>query len=111
MHGHSVFVSALILYRDTGLGLITFNGTEKKIFSAAIHSKMIREEYAEGGFLWRCIECGHSNIKKQAVEKHIERKHIESDGFNCQHCGKFCPNKNSLQVHISRHHRGPFSVI
>ena len=72
---------------------------------------MYKEDNVEGGYLWRCIECGHSNKRKQAVEKHIEANHIQSDGFNCEHCGKFCPNKNYLQVHISRNHRGQFSVI
>ena len=83
----------------------------RNIFLAVIQTKLIREENEEGGLLWRCIECGHSNNRKQDVERHIERKHVDSQGFNCYHCGKFCPNKNSLQVHISRHHRGPFSVI
>ena len=33
---------------------------------------MYKEDYLEGGYLWRYIECGHSNKRKQADEKHIE---------------------------------------
>ena len=71
---------------------------------------MFKEEN-EGGFVWRCIECGHSSKRKDAVAKHVESKHIDSGGITCKFCGKFCPNSNSLQAHISRNHRGQYSVI
>merc|ERR1712098_171913 len=60
---------------NTGMPIQAADGNK-----AIIQSKMYKEESVEGGLLWRCIECGHSNKRKQAVEKHIEAKHIVSDG-------------------------------
>ena len=66
---------------------------------------MIKEETVDVGVLWRCIECGHSSKRKDNLAIHIESKHIATDGFNCEYCGKFCPSKNALQSHVSRYHR------
>ena len=65
---------------------------------------MIREENIVDGYLWRCIECGYSRKNKVRVANHIEAKHIDSEGFNCDLCGKFCSTSNALQIHISRNH-------
>ena len=64
-------------------------------------------ENVSGGFWWRCIECGHSSRSKTDVAKHVEAKHIESSGFHCSYCSKFCPSRNALQAHVSRYHRNP----
>ena len=74
-------------------------------FLAAIESKMVKEEISDAGFLWRCIECGHSSKRRDNIRTHIESKHIVSDGFNCTFCGNFFSNKKSLQTHISKYHR------
>lgn len=66
---------------------------------------MIKEDNVSGGFWWRCLDCGHISRSKNDVAKHVEAKHIESEGFSCYYCGKFCPSKNALQSHISRMHR------
>ena len=81
----------------------------KFAFSAVIQSKMFREENVESGVLWCCIECGYSSKRKDHVGNHIESKHIVSGCINCEYCGKFCPNRNSLQIHTSRYHRGQIS--
>ena len=80
----------------------------KKLFSAAIQSKMFMDE---AGILWRCIDCSYSSKQKHHVARHIESKHIDTPGFNCIFCEKFCPNSNSLQAHISRNHRNQSSLI
>ena len=83
----------------------------KNVISAAIQSKMFKDENVEGGFMWRCVDCSYSSRNKAHVANHVEAKHIQSQGFNCEYCGKFCPNRNSLHVHISRNHRGQSSVM
>ena len=66
---------------------------------------MIREEDVPGGVYWCCTVCGHSSKKRTQVALHVEAKHIESNGFHCKICSKYCPSKNALQTHVSRHHR------
>ena len=66
---------------------------------------MTKEEDETGGVLWRCTVCGHSSKRKTPVALHVEAKHIESSGFHCGYCSKFCPSRNALQAHVSRYHR------
>eukprot|EP00090_Calanus_glacialis_P042215 TRINITY_DN74940_c0_g1_i1.p1 TRINITY_DN74940_c0_g1~~TRINITY_DN74940_c0_g1_i1.p1 ORF type:complete len:159 (-),score=18.49 TRINITY_DN74940_c0_g1_i1:80-556(-) len=74
-------------------------------FSAVIKSKMKKDSDGFGGFLWRCLDCGHTSKRTTDLTKHIEAKHIESAGYDCGICGKHCPSKNSLTAHMSRQHR------
>ena len=55
--------------------------------------------------VWHCVDCGHSSRFKGDVAKHVEAKHIETEGFNCNYCSKFFTSRNSLKSHISRFHR------
>ena len=81
--------------------------TLKYTFLAAIESLMVREEDIHRGVLWRCTVCGHCSKLKTHVAFHVEAKHIESNGFHCTYCSKYCPSKNALQTHVSRYHRNP----
>ena len=83
----------------------------KNVFSAAIESKMVKGKTVLGGVLWRCLDCSYSSQHKTTLARHIESNHVKGPGFNCEYCGKFCPTSNSLQVHISKNHRGQFSVV
>ena len=47
---------------------------------------MIKEDNVSGGFWWRCLDCGHISRSKTDVAKHVEAKHIESEGFSCYYC-------------------------
>ena len=73
--------------------------------SALLDSMMTKGVDASGVVLWQCSACDHSSKRKQDLGKHIESKHLLSSGFNCDHCGRYCPNSNALQVHVSRNHR------
>ena len=83
---------------------------KKKIFSAVIESKMYKEEKPELGFVWHCVDCSCTSKYRRNVARHIESKHIQSPGYNCEICGKFCITSNSLQTHKSTYHKG-FSLV
>ena len=34
--------------------------------------------------------------------QHVEAKHVQTEGYNCPLCQKFCPNSKSLKNHKSR---------
>jgi len=96
---------------DDGSGMIDPNtgmpmqGAGADGNKALIKSKMLKESDGFGGFLWRCLDCGHTSKRTTDLTKHIEAKHIESGGYDCSLCGKHCPSKNSLTAHMSRQHR------
>ena len=75
------------------------------MFSAIVQSKMVREVTETGEIVFRCLECGHRSKRSADLSKHIEAKHVESGGYNCPHCNKFCPSLNALRTHVSRSHR------
>ena len=78
----------------------------KEHISAAVQSKMVKEMDVNGEVVvWRCVECDHVSKRSGDLTKHIQAKHMQSPGFHCQYCDKFCPSKNALTSHVSRNHR------
>ena len=55
--------------------------------------------------VWMCNVCQYQSSKKSNVRSHVEAKHVISNGFNCQYCGEFCPNRKALKNHIDRKHK------
>jgi len=54
---------------------------------------------------WQCTECDYSSKKISHVQTHVEAKHLNTQGFSCPICSKFCNTRNSLMIHKSRYHR------
>ena len=67
---------------------------------ALVLSKMVKENG-----LWLCLECPYNNIQKAVMRNHVEAKHLNTGGFDCQFCSVTCPNRQALRMHISRKHR------
>jgi len=65
----------------------------------------------EGGSGFMCLICNKVSSTKGNLKKHVESMHTEDQTQNCKHCGKKFKNKNTLQNHVSLHHRGPVSAI
>ena len=54
---------------------------------------------------WICNECNFVSKYKDRVWEHVESKHMNFGGYNCQICFKFCPTASSLRNHNDRHHK------
>jgi len=52
--------------------------------------------------VWQCLECEYVSKLRHNMRNHIESQHMESQGYYCQHCSKFCKTKNALSLHKSR---------
>ena len=74
-------------------------------FSAIDQEILSKMHKSEG--LWICISCNWSSNNKQNVYKHVEAKHVTTNGYNCTLCHKFCQSLNALKLHESRYHRKP----
>jgi len=57
------------------------------------------------GSIWQCLACGWETSKRARLWEHVEANHVETTGYNCPVCEKFCPSKNALKVHKSRNHK------
>ena len=62
---------------------------------------MFRADY--GG--WKCTDCDYYSAKKSNVHKHVESKHVETQYYPCNFCGKVFKGINSYNVHLSNVHR------
>jgi len=51
---------------------------------------------------WTCLVCSYSTRHKTNMFQHVEAKHVQTEGYNCPFCQKFCPNFKSLKNHKSR---------
>ena len=54
---------------------------------------------------WQCQRCDYSTRNKQGMINHIESKHVDSGGTTCQFCGRTCPTRHALQMHVIRQHQ------
>ena len=55
--------------------------------------------------VWRCVTCGWTFKYKTRLYEHVEAKHVDTSGYNCPICGKFCPTQKSLKNHKFKYHR------
>jgi len=76
--------------------------TGNKDIDDPINSKMTKVHDGNTN-MWQCVECEYSSKQKHNVRNHIESHHMESQGYFCQECNKFCRTKNALSLHRSRY--------
>ena len=60
---------------------------------------------------YSCTSCSYSSIRKSHVKAHIEAKHVQTTGFQCKTCGKFCNTRNALMIHKTRFHKTQYDQI
>ena len=64
---------------------------------------MIQMKWQQAEDKFYCTDCNYESFAKQAMEKHIESKHI-SPGVICQICHKISPTRHALRMHLKRMH-------
>ncbi|XP_023320121.1 protein tramtrack, beta isoform isoform X45 [Eurytemora carolleeae] len=93
---------------DDGSGMIDPN-TGMPIAAGADGNKDLRDVLRSmsipnpSGF--SCQVCGFQTNRQSTMDVHIEAKHIQTEGFACEHCSKLCKTRNSLNIHRHRYHR------
>ena len=55
-----------------------------------------------GGY--QCSECGYSSNVTTNIVNHIESKHIETPGINCDLCNKHLRTRQAYRMHVHRVH-------
>ena len=75
----------------------------KIVLSATVEGKMSKE-MSDQGIVWKCTDCDYHTKGRRGLYEHIESKHVGSQGYSCHYCQKFCPSRNALRSHMSRHH-------
>ena len=65
-----------------------------------IYSKMSK---IEG--MWQCDDCQKTSKVKTNIYEHIEAVHVETPGYCCDICHKFCRTRNALRNHKNLRHK------
>ena len=58
-----------------------------------------------GNTRFGCTDCEHTSRDKHAMSLHVESKHVQSSGYTCPICSKFCLSRNAWHLHKSRYHK------
>jgi len=64
----------------------------------------------EEGNGFMCLLCSKVSSTKGNLKKHVESMHTEDQPQKCKFCGKNFKNKNTLQNHVSLHHRNQYLI-
>ena len=56
---------------------------------------------------WQCgqVECDYESINKFHLRNHIESKHVDIGGIQCNFCPKVCPTRHAFTLHLKRNHK------
>ena len=54
---------------------------------------------------WSCTDCDWKSKYKTRTFEHVEAMHVETGGYHCQFCDKFCKSFSALKMHKSRYHK------
>ena len=71
----------------------------------------ISEKMEKIGDTWQCRDCLWTTKYKTRLWEHVEAIHVQSHGYNCPFCAKFCPSKKAWINHKSKFHKGCWTPI
>jgi len=66
-----------------------------KDLDSIINSKMSKNTNGE----WQCNDCYKTSKVKTNIYYHVEANHVDSPGYQCDVCYKFCTTSNALRTH------------
>jgi len=75
----------------------------------AIDQAVLAQMQKNGG-VWQCLTCGWEAKIKTRLFEHVEAKHVETNGYSCPICGKFCSSQKGLKNHKFKYHRNAGAI-
>ena len=71
-------------------------------------SKMYKIDTSDQGmpsrWEWQCTDCVFKSPHVTTVKRHVESRHIISEGYDCPECSHHVPTWNALRIHQKRNH-------
>jgi len=94
---------------NTGMPLAGAGADGNKDEAQAIDQAVISQMRKSGG-VWQCLACGWEAKIKTRLYEHVEAKHVETNGYSCPICGKFCSSQKGLKNHKFKYHRNSGAI-
>eukprot|EP00092_Neocalanus_flemingeri_P077240 GFUD01095880.1.p1 GENE.GFUD01095880.1~~GFUD01095880.1.p1 ORF type:complete len:358 (+),score=69.27 GFUD01095880.1:288-1361(+) len=89
---------------NTGMPLAGAGADGNKDEAQAIDQAVVAQMQKCGG-VWKCLACGWEAKIKTRLYEHVEAKHVETNGYSCPICGKYCSSQKALKNHKFKYHR------
>jgi len=90
---------------DPNTGMPLAGGADGNKDEAQAIDQAVVSQMQKLGSIWQCVACGWESPKRARLWEHVEANHVQTNGYSCPICEKFCPSKNALKVHKSRNHK------
>ena len=81
---------------------------QMQLVTDLVASKMIHDDFNRN---WRCHDCDFVTKYKTRLFEHVEAKHVETEGYSCFICKKFCASIKGLKVHNQKYHKQGLQFI
>jgi len=89
---------------DDGMSMAGMGTDANKDQAEALNSQIVCQmQKSDGG--WLCLTCGWKTKIRARLWEHVESNHVQSSGYTCPMCSKFCPSKNAFKIHKTRYHK------
>ena len=69
-----------------------------------LENVIVQKMYREDG-VWKCSDCDYFSSHKGHTFEHIEAKHVQHSGYQCEICNKIMKTFASLRTHKSKYHK------
>jgi len=94
-------------YQGGAAGMEFAGDGSGKDLESVILSKMYKNIDGD----WQCNDCLKTSKVKTNIFEHIEATHVESPGYQCDQCYKFCRTRNALRKHKYVNHKPIVSIV
>ena len=78
--------------------------TEITLSVLDVENVIVQKMYREDG-VWKCSDCDYFSNHKGHTFEHIEAKHVQHSGYQCEICQKIMKTFASLRTHKSKYHK------
>jgi uncharacterized C2H2 Zn-finger protein len=75
------------------------------VFFAELDLVIRGKIYKNGLGQWACSECGKTSTWKSDLTRHVEARHVVTDGVGCAQCHKIFKTRDSLRKHVKGAHQ------
>jgi len=82
----------------------------KILFASDAIDQAVSAQMLKNGGVWQCLTCGWEAKIKTRLYEHVEAKHVETNGYSCPICGKFCSSQKGLKNHKFKYHRNAGAI-
>ena len=72
--------------------------------SIDVENEINQKMFKEDGY-WKCSDCDYYSYHKGHTYDHVEAKHVQHAGYQCNACDNIMKTSLALRKHYSKYHK------